>query len=456
MSALPVNPYLFRNLVHMKPLSARIARGTLSAVITIKKIGPADSWIGIAGNVASKGVLIGGTLLTLSFTGIETIALNSLALIALTFNLLLFAHKNPFLQKLSLNCTSVVLNSLLSSALLMFLIYNVVKNKIPAANALLKFHTANAFADHFLHFASCSLVQLVGGAFFDRISGRDPNVYGCQRVMNLVQEIGISPIRDVANQIQRELGVGFRGLFSESLRVEEYFRRHEEDREFLMNFDLLRIREPNYWSRAIQIVRSLLTDLNIIRPVEMRDQPGRFELVSYTPQESAYQESLAGCLKTALLEIYRDQHLSSYLNQDEESGQERLKVLDAGIYMPLLCYTQFLELQGEINCPIQFSNNLARYSPRRNRLLEAQKKLRELNAEGTFSLKQKILGGANYKASEKVEKIYLAISTLSQDLNQGPLMTKAYFSLVDESGDLLKTENLFQKACQEALAEIGE
>jgi hypothetical protein len=74
-------------------------------------------------------------------------------------------------------------------------------------------------------------------------------------------------------------------------------------------------------------------------------------------------------------------------------------------------------------------------------------------------LVEKILRGSNLEIKDKaVKEAYQLIGLLATSLYQGALMTKTAIDLsqIDRNNNIIATRNLFQGACQEAIAEINQ
>ena len=156
------------------------------------------------------------------------------------------------------------------------------------------------------------------------------------------------------------------------------------------------------------------------------------------------------------MEIHKTPDLSQCLDQPGNSGTELLELIDAGIYIPLTTYTQYKELLQPLQCPEQFTGNLCFLAPRHTKLAAAKQQVEALDDAGRALLVQKILRGADFELGrEDVKNCYLIIAGLAVPLVNGPLMTKTAINLNGGAENLIVTTNLFQKSCQDAIAQIN-
>lgn len=263
-------------------------------------------------------------------------------------------------------------------------------------------------------------------------------------------------LNDVMTQIQNDFDLNLRAIMRNIPTLEEYLNRHPEDRPFVENFNLQTlIQDPAYRQRVGEFGQRYLLEMHLIGQGAQGADALRIELNQNTPEEIAYQERLKGLLKGAFLEIHDTAELSDCLDRGNP-GAELLGVLDPTIFPPLTAYTQYKELLEPIQCPAQFAGNLVQFAPRRAELIAAQNSLRELNDGERQSLVQKLLRGGNFQVTERVKQRFIAINKLAAPLLRGPLVTKVAIDLNNLGhGELIDAKNIFNTACQEALAEIG-
>jgi len=438
-------PYLNSNNLHFKPFCARIGRAVLWSATTLERQ-RSNHWHGHVVHFASKTVLLLGAAATVPLALIEAVGIFAIGLAGVAFNSLICLNTSEFLQKHSVQCISYALHSLLVS---IALFATVLKNPN------LTYYTLNAVADHTLHIGSAAATQLTLGLILDRVAGRSPHS-AVVRTVNLFVDSHPDLLIDLANQIQTDFELNLRGRMREIPHWEAFLNGHPDDRAFIETFDFTRLlREEPYRIRTADLARRFLHQARLVGAAAPGDDPLRFDLNQNTPQESAYQNRLAGMLKASFLEIHRTPALARCLDKEGDSGADLLEMLDAATYVPLTAYTQLKELEQPIECPAAFSANLTRYNERRAQLIEARNELLTLTPEEKQRLVEKVLKGSDANVEEKLQGLYRKIGVLAAPLYQGPLMTKTAINLRHaDDGNIIDVWNLFQKACQEAIAEL--
>lgn len=441
--------YTLNNNLHLKPICAWTGRAVAWASTTWQKNASETEWHGHLVRFLSKATLIAGSILSIPIALIEAAVGFAFGGIALAFNKAAYADRSEFLQKHSLKFLSYAVHSLALSVTYLVL---AIKNPI------LLHYTANAVIDHAIHIGSAGFIQCTVGASIDKSAERSPQL-AITRTLNLLSDSHPNLLNDIGTQIERDFDINIRRRIEQVPSLEEYLNRHPDQRRIIENFNIhLLLNNQNYRQQVVLFGRQYLEESGIIGNQPDQFNPLRFELNRNTGEESAYQEHLARLLKNSFLQIYRTPELYHCLDKDGTEGNDLLEMMDASTYVPLTTFTQYQELLQPLICPRQFSGNLVRYNQRRNDLTAAREQILALNEVQRGELVQKILRGADVAANGAVQAAYLSIHQLAPALYKGPLMTKTAINLqaVEGGGEMMDVRNLFQKACQDAIAEINE
>lgn len=440
-----VNQYLENNL-HSKPISSHLMRGVLWTTTSIQKRADETVWQGRTLIVISKAVLIAGAIVTIPIAAIEAVSLYIFAGLGMGLNYYFYSNHSAFLQHWSLKGLSYGFHSTLNGVALLTLGF-----KTPN----LRYHTTNAIFDHALHLLSAALSQGVVGALLEGFGGYQINL-APTRVVNLLSDSHPALLNDILAQLQRDVGINLNVSLRNLPQLQQYLQRYPEVQAFVQSINVQNlISDAAYRTRALTIVRDFLVEMGLIERQPLGASPWLFELHQNTPEESRYQEYLASTLKGSFLEIYRNDRLVNMLGNQDHSGKQLMEVFDASIYVPLTMYTQYNELVQALQCPRHFQGNLSIYGGRSFALGNAKGLLERLTADQKQLLVEKILRGGDFVVEQAVKDVYIAIGNLAPALYQGPLMTKQAINLIEvANGNVIETRNLFQKACQEALAEI--
>lgn len=440
--------YLEQNNLHFKPISARMVRGVLGLSTTVINHASETRWHGKVVWFVGKGTLLAGSALTVPVALIEVLSLTLIGTTALAFNKLLCQNQSLFLQKHSLKALSYALHSATMVVALL-----VLMTKLPH----IRLHTVQALIDYTLYLGTAGLVQCLAGTYLDRLAGRDPDL-AITRPLHLLLENYQMAGNDIVHQIQYDFDITLRDELGQNSPLQAHFTRHPEDRELLASFDFRRIFTDQTYRRDVLVrVRSFLLESGWVN--RAAEGENLFDLNQNSKMESDYQTHLAKTLKEAFIEIHSNDTLSSYLDQQGGStGKERLEAVDGGIFMPLATYTQYKEALGPVHCPASFtSSNLHRYNERRKELLSLNTDLAAFTSQQKTDLVRKILQGSDFTVTDqKIQDVYNKIGQLAEALSQGPLMTRVSLDLnaLDNGGQIMQSRNLFQNACQEAVAAV--
>jgi hypothetical protein len=429
-----VSQYLKSDNLHYKPLSARLGRAVLWTSTSLQKKKPTSSCLQFTVTLVAKGIILGGALALIPLAAVEAASSLAIGTLGMVLNRSLWKNRSEFLQKFSLKFIAYGINSL---------VVVVALFALGLSNPNLRFHTVNAAADHAIHIGSAAFAI----SFLDRSPSSE-------RLVNLLHDSHPTLLEDLLDQLQSDFGLDLRGRVTENPTLTDYLRRHPEDRNFIQSFDFRRLsREVNYRRETLELLRRFLVDIRLIRAGQPLANMNALELNQNNSDEGNYQDRLGALLKHSFLEIYRSAELSQYLSKDQ------LANMQGEIFVPLSSYTQYKELLGEIGCPPRFSRHLERYNSRQRDLIAAKRQLDTLTTDQKSALVRKILCGSSFAVTGKVQEVYLKVSELANPLYRGPLMKKHTLNLgtlgQGNFGQVFETQDLVQKACQEALAEIN-
>lgn len=444
---MAVTTYLERNNLHFKPISARLTRGVIGASTAVMNSASETKWHGKVVRLIGKGTLLTGSVLSVPVALIELLSLTLIGTTGLAFNKLLYKNQSLFLQKHSLKSLSYALHSGTMVVALLLLI-----RKLPHIHL----YTVQALMDYTLYLGTAGAVQHWAGIYLDPLAGRDPDLAVTRPLYLLVdnyQMVG----NDIVHQIQYDFNITLRSEWRQTPALQAYLVNHPQDREFIASFDLRRMfTDRAYRGNAIDGVMRFLRESRVLNQANISDG-NLFDLNQATKQESDYQNHLANTLKEAFIEIHSDDTLSSYLDEEGSKGKERLEVIDAGIYTQLATYTQYKEILGPLLCPSSFTTpNLRQYNGRHQELLSLKTDLATFTEQQKVDLVRKILQGADFAVTDPVQVVYNKIGQLVSALTQGPLMTRVSLDLraLDNGDQIMQSRNLFQNACQEAVAAV--
>lgn len=438
MTIATQSEYLASNNLHFKPISARILRLCHTGLTAVHKYGESSGWetpcyvVNVVGSVATNVVCIPLAMIEM---GIAT----SIASLGLTINYILYSNKNEFLQKHTIKMLSSAVHNfgLICLCISMFVAWS-------------KYYTAIAACDQGFYLGSAMIAQAYFGVCLDKAAGRSERCTEV-RAQNLFREIGVEALRDCIEQLRHD--INFRLAANNIASLDEYFAQNPDDLATLQRFNLENIRTNiQYQTEFRGFVFRLLAAMQI---GTMSENNLSFDLNQYGEEEKEYQEYLKGLLMTSIIDVYKNR---SQLLDDagKETGKERIEAIDAGTYMPLTNYAQYRELLTTIGCPSVFEN-LPEYDGRRERLLALRSRVQELSPPEREQLVVKILSTKDVDLpAGELQEIFNEIGNLAQALNQGKLMTKTTLNPnLWGNGDPFQYENLFQKAYQDALAEVG-
>lgn len=448
-----MSAYLASNNLHFKPLTARLARELTDATTELQRSASLNQWHGHVVIFLSKAFFTMGAICSIPLALIETISSLASGIILGILNRSVYQDRSEFLQKYALKAISYGCHSLTSSVALL-----VIGWKAP----LFLYHTTNAIVDHALYLGSAALIQCSCGVDIDQAAGRNPNL-AIERTIQLLGDSHPDLIYDVLNQFQRDFDFDLRDRLGALPHLRTFLDQHPDSARFIREFNFQSfLTSAAYRQQAVQILRQFLIEAQLLRPDVQELNPYYFELNQSNAAEGTYQEKLAAFLKAAFLEIYRTPRLANCLSTDKETGQSLLESFDASICAPLATYTQYKELLQPLTCPSHFTQSLRVYNDcqekegRYRQLQSAKTQVDLLTNQQKGTLVEKILKG-DLEVEPAVQEVYKKIGELAGPLYQGPLMTKTAIDLSQiDSGNIIVKRNLFQKACQEALAEIAQ
>jgi len=444
-----VSPDFLTGNLHFKPFCVRISRGVVGIATTMQKNASTTEWHGHIVTFLSKASIVACVAVCIPLALAEAVAAFVLAGIGIALNRIFLDSKSEFFQKHSVKALSYAVHSAVATIVLFVL---------GIKNPNLKFQTTNAVLDHVLHIGSAGFIQCTFGAVLDRSAGRSAQL-AITRSINLFSDSHPDLLNDIGMQLQEDFDINIRARMRQIPGLEPYLNRHPEDRDFARDFNFQTLLQDSaYRLRAGAMLQRYLAEMDIIQPQVDGADALNIDLNQNNIAESAYQRSLADLLKASFLEIYRTPDLYHCMDKDGQMGNDLLEMMDAATYVPLTTYTQYKELLRPIQCPSPFvTRNLRLYDQRRAQLIAAKAQVEQLNEGQKRELVQKIFRGSDVVAAGPVQAAYLSISRLAPPLYQGPLMTKTAIDLhAVENGDVVQVRSLFQKACQDAIAEIAQ
>ncbi len=437
--------YTLNENLHFKPICARIARCTGWASISLQRYSSSE-WHGHILTFLSQATLVAGAILCIPLSLIESVAGFAIGSVGILINRFLIQDRSELIQKHSLKYISYSLHSLILSITAL-----VIGLKRP----MIRYQTANAIFDWVIHIGSAAFIQSTVGSAIDRSVRRGPET-AMNRILNLFNDCNPDLLNDIREKINEDFHIHTQALMLHIPSLEEYFERHPEDRDILANVSLdALMNNEDYRNQIGRFVRRYLSQIQMIGAGLNQAAPLILELNQNAPEESTYQNYLSETLKNSFLQIYRTPDFHRCLDTNENSGRELLRMLDADIYVPLTTFSQYQELLQPIQCPREFTGDLDQYNPRREQLIAARNLVNTLNEQQKRVLIEKILRGPDVEVAGEIQAAYLTIHQLSSPLYQGPLMSRTVINLGGlERGEIIDRKNLFQKALQEAIAEI--
>ncbi len=152
---------------------------------------------------------------------------------------------------------------------------------------------------------------------------------------------------------------------------------------------------------------------------EILEQVGVQPPGEFPPGTTEYQKKLSRHIKEAFIEMYR-------------AGHTDLENFESEHIMSIAYYAQYKELLEPIQCPP---------GGRQARLVGVQNLVTQLKPEQKQDLESRLIGGDGGEKNS-LQVTYKRIATLALDLYRGALLQ-------------VGRVNLLQRACQEALYEIG-
>jgi hypothetical protein len=454
---------LTTNHGHLRPLSAYIFSAVRFMGTTVHQNTSDTHWHGRAVRWISKAFVATGYLLNTPIALTESCAAFSLGLAGAGFHALTRGNFE-FTQRYTLKLLSHSCNSFLVATAQLTMIFN---KYFP------EYHTATAFISQALYLGSAALTQFTWGLLFDRIGDRPNRILAPQRMREFLLESAPSALRNILHGLDRDFGLNQQlSTIAQRPNLQPFFQQHPVYQQTWNNFSIGNLGDATYRQSFIESVQALSNHLHLTRPVE-GDQGAR-EVVLNTNinEDTNYQKELQKIVKDAFIEIYQTPELVSCLAEESEDekatasqkGQEAMECFAPHIYIPLAHYAQLKELESQPVCPTNFSNrNLHQYNTRCQALTQAGSKLKALGADEKNLLIAKLLKGdginildkkhqLDSKAASHLQELYLEITKLAGCLHQGDLMAEKTLNIEDFS---FSSNNLFQKACQEALKEIS-
>lgn len=230
--------------------------------------------------------------------------------------------------------------------------------------------------------------------------------------------------------------------------VFEFFKECCED------FD--RLLDSQFQSRLRDVAADFVRFSQTHVPHAAESESGVQIMDATDARDGVYQKQLQKWVKDAFLEIYKDDILASYLSAENtaEAGREALEGYAAGIYLPLANYAQLKELEASVvACPEKFYTYKlqAEYSGRKIHIELARKLLAKVTAVDKKVLISRLISCKEPQAKPSLEILFKNISALAGSLHGGSLMSQ---QTIQEWTAHISSNNLFQKACMDAMSVI--
>ncbi|WP_068466802.1 hypothetical protein [Candidatus Protochlamydia phocaeensis] len=447
---------------HLTPVSTYVFSGFRYIAIQLHQNASPTQWHGSALRGISKAVAVAGYCLNMPIALAETAVGLSAATIGIGLHLLTGARSET-LQRYTLKSIAYTFNSL--GNLLLQLIF-LGKLRFP------EYHTHTAILNQ-ANYLLCGLsTQLVGGYIFDQMAGRNPVNRGLNGEENplppsllrtgylLAQQIP-STLREIITGIDRDFN-HHRQYLVESSVLQSFLNAHPEYGELIRSFTFSRLAEADYRQQISRMVTDFFTHQQMLRPADpVATANTEFVISTNQASDDEYRNQLQTFVKNGVKEIYQTPELVSCLGENEQAGKEALEGFYPEVYLPIAHYAQLKELESDLTCPNTFgSNDLRSYNERRQKLEEAQRELRALSSEEKDYLIKKLLN-SDYTSEQsfseeskaRIQHLYNAIGSLGGSLHQGKLMSQLTVN-IGTGNQLFSSQNLFQKAYQDALQEV--
>lgn len=441
--------YLFAGelSLHPKPIGARGFSAISSIGASFNQKASSPHWHGRLLRGLADIVVVAGYGINSLITTAEIVGALACALFIST---VYFATGScsEFLKNLVIKSSGYCVHSIAILAVQVIMLFNRVFSE---------HHSLNCIVSHSTHLLSAALVEwyfneeLANPVLNGGFEAEDSDVSALVRAIYTFIQKG--PLLELLYALDRDFGEDATPeQFREQLRRQSIvnFLQHYPQHEAViqdLGFD-------NIFQAAYRVRwRNMAADFvhYSYHPAARGELPEVHVINNNTKRDSAYQSVLVEHVKEAVKNIKNDATLRSYLSDTNsaEEGKEALEGFWPQIYVPIAHYAQLQELMAkDITCPIKFeSSRLQQYNERHRELVAARTLLQALPQDMKPSLIRKLFQ-PSIAIPELCKELVSKIDALAGALHQGTLMS---FSTIESITGYTSSQNLFQKACIEAL-----
>ncbi|MBA2368733.1 MAG: hypothetical protein H0V82_06890 [Candidatus Protochlamydia sp.] len=456
---------------HATPLYSDVIYG-IRHISILMHHSASNRWHGHLVKLAAKGVAQTGNLFNLWFSSFEGTALAAIGFIG-AFTYGLTNGRSEIIHRYTIKCFAISFNSYISS---------LISLKHLFKNEFISTHANNIITDQIGYVGGAILAQLVVGRMLF-LTSRTPH-NGLEGTLNdrilrigyfLVQHFNVAMQLNLTSAILRDIEQTYPLIRAqvpaepipqrnrehlEPGRIETFFSVFPQHLEMVRQFDLNHLRNEDYRQQISQVAVELANFCDVVA-IPVYQQPGLFYF-NANHRDTGYKNLLTTIIKNALIELYDHPRWILCCGETQEEGQEALKGSFPEIYVPLVNFAQLRELEGDLSCPHHFvSQELQGYNNRREKLRAAKASLAQLTPLAKEFLIYKLLLKENLfeRVAEltdeeiaQVHLLFLKVAELAGGLLRGKLMSQEFFNL--EGPNFLQSNNLFQKACQDAIRAI--
>lgn len=446
-----INPdhYLLQNVIHICPLSARTNRLLNNQSNYLQNLTSTDKWHGHLIRVLIKGTILSGLVLNFAVAHVEIITASIFGIIGTS---IIYAtnSKSERLQKYTLKCISYVMHSGLIIGYQLYQIYRFNKSRSNYMNNII--HNS-------LYLCSTIATHSFFGKLFNQHAKRENIISNISNSSLFLLRCLVEHIKYLFKDVI-ENEIGEIGEIAE-IDINEWISSLSLDGlpnylihlETINNLTISNLIDENYRNLLYNLIEDLLVHFNL-----MEIDSDEVIISFLGVQDKLYQQKLHNFVKEAFIEVYRDNSLNIYFDDENESiqgGKEALLEGYPNIFIPLALMAQLKELEADtIVCPETFEGSqlIIAYKTRYEEVKAASKDLKALMPNEKSVLIQKLLKAESVTLDQKLQDLYLKICKLGGDLHQGKLMSQETMSLSDLN---FSSNHLFQKAILEAVQEIS-
>lgn len=454
------NEGLDKNLLHFRPISAKVMNLAGHGSVALKKILTNNQWNARTVSFLATASYVAGSVIAIPLALIEAVTLQAILGLGLMANALTNG-KYASIKKFNTQCAAYSLESVVQMAIT---IARLVLNKVP------QFSTEVTVCDHGIHLLTGAFAYFVNLAIQSQ-GKQEPELsrFRNERIPLFVPLIleGIQGAwKEMLQSLARDLGsegtlehiIERIGLSQESQNIL---------REVFMNLELSRFTERGYLTSISHRLQPVL--LEIQRSVGATEV-GRTTVIG--PQnrtEAKYQEHLIACTKEAVKRVYNDDRLAACFDEDKNqdihiaarAGRDAIEGFYPGPTIPLASIAQLVEIEkfsvtDGTKCPENFQGRLELYNDRHGKIKTLSEKLNQLTPEERLELVLRILRGSDYSVAgiihqEEFTELLKGIGELGGAIHQGNLMGVLTLHM---RANPVEAQNMFAKAWQDAVQDL--